>query len=214
MERLRANGRTGASGLRPSIKIQFANVPSIKISVKFVMKSSTSIQNGTSDSPPDTGVTEATSHGFQDRTTGELSRQNGTLKTLGRTVETKPEYKVIKLTKIEFHLAAPFAKSVKLVANFTGWEKYALDMIKCKAGIWHTIVPLPPGIHPYGFLVDGEWCDAPSPAQRVHNNPFGWADAIVKIASEQMQVLPDSNRWMVRNGYFRSKTNISNKRKL
>jgi hypothetical protein len=84
------------------------------------------------------------------------------------------------LKNTEFHLEAPAAGSVKLAADFTDWEKSPLDLIKSEAGVWFTIVPLLPGNYTYRFIVDGEWCDDPRPAQRVAN-PFGTTDAVVNV---------------------------------
>jgi hypothetical protein len=83
---------------------------------------------------------------------------------------------------VEFHLKAPFAESVKLAADFTDWEKFPLDMIKSEDGIWYTMVPLPSGNYAYRFIVDGEWWDDPNSLLRVHNNPSGIANAMVKVA--------------------------------
>jgi hypothetical protein len=82
--------------------------------------------------------------------------------------------------KTEFHLAAPLARSVKLAANFTDWEKSPLDMSKSADGMWQVVVPLPPGDHSYRFIVDGEWCDDPHPALCVPN-PYGTRNAVVKV---------------------------------
>lgn len=85
------------------------------------------------------------------------------------------------LVKTRFHLKAPQAKSVKLAAGFTDWERFPVDMIKVKDGVWQVVVPLPPGDHSYRFIVDGEWCDDPHPALCVPN-PYGTINAIVTVA--------------------------------
>jgi hypothetical protein len=85
----------------------------------------------------------------------------------------------LKIT--EFHVKAPFAKSVKLAADFTDWEKFPLDLIKSEDGVWYADVPLSPGQYAYRFIVDGRWHDDPHPAQLVPN-PFGTINAVVKVA--------------------------------
>jgi hypothetical protein len=50
-------------------------------------------------------------------------------------------------------------------------------MIKAENGSWFIIVPLPPGEHPYRFIVDGQWQDDPQAARRVPN-PFGGENAV------------------------------------
>ena len=88
---------------------------------------------------------------------------------------------LIELKPTEFHLEAPFARLVKLAADFTEWETFPLDMIKSEDGVWHTTVPLPPGHYSYRFIVDGEWCDDPYSIFRLHNNPFGRANAVMEV---------------------------------
>ena len=82
--------------------------------------------------------------------------------------------------KTEFKFQAPLAGSVKLAADFTDWEKSPVDMTKLDEGVWHAIIPLPPGDHSYRFIVDGQWCDDPHAAFSVPN-PFGTINAIVKV---------------------------------
>jgi len=93
----------------------------------------------------------------------------------------KPSSPLIELKPTEFHLEAPFAESVKLAADFTEWEKFPLDMMKSVDGVWYTTVPLPPGHYSYRFIVDGEWCDDPSSVLRLHDNPFGRANAVMEV---------------------------------
>jgi hypothetical protein len=85
----------------------------------------------------------------------------------------------LKMT--EFHLEAPFAESVKLAADFTDWERFPLDLIKSEDGVWYTNVPLPPGQYAYRFIVDGQRCDDPHPAELVPD-PAGNVNAVVNVA--------------------------------
>jgi hypothetical protein len=114
------------------------------------------------------------SQGFANRTTSN-SDSSRAEKPVNRSL--------VELKTTEFHLEAPFAESVKLAADFTDWEKFPLDMIKSEDGVWHITVPLRPGHYSYRFIVDGEWCDDPSLILlRLHNNPFGRADAVMEVA--------------------------------
>ncbi len=81
----------------------------------------------------------------------------------------------------EFHLCAPQAKSVKLAADFTEWDKFPLDLIKSDDGVWRASVPLPPGHHSYRFIIDGQWCDDPHCARRAYHEFFGTAIAEVEV---------------------------------
>jgi hypothetical protein len=87
---------------------------------------------------------------------------------------------LIEPKRTEFHLLAPFAKSVKLAADFTNWEKSPIDLIKSEDGVWHTVIPLPPGHYLYRFIVDGRWCDDLHLALR-EPNPFGTTNAVVNV---------------------------------
>jgi Glycogen recognition site of AMP-activated protein kinase len=84
------------------------------------------------------------------------------------------------LVETEFKFEAPLAGSVKLAADFTDWEKFSVEMTKSDEGVWHAVIPLPPGDHSYRFIVDGQWCDDPHPAFCVAN-PFGTFNAVVKV---------------------------------
>lgn len=85
-----------------------------------------------------------------------------------------------KLKKIEFSLEAPSAKSVKLAADFTGWEKYPLNMMRSENGVWFSVIWLAPGQYSYRFVVDGQWCDDPRSTRRVPN-PFGTENAVIAV---------------------------------
>jgi hypothetical protein len=63
---------------------------------------------------------------------------------------------------VQFRLEAPDASEVALVGSFTGWEpQYVLNRVA--DGSWSALVPLSPGIHDYGFVVDGtQWVIDPT----------------------------------------------------
>ncbi len=55
---------------------------------------------------------------------------------------------------VSFHLDAPHATVVELVADFLEWEP--LSMLRGDDG-WGVTVSVEPGLHRFGFLVDGTW---------------------------------------------------------
>ena len=56
---------------------------------------------------------------------------------------------------VHFRLEAPDAREVQLAGDFTGWEpRYTLNQVR--EGVWSVVVPVQPGVHQYGFLVDGQ----------------------------------------------------------
>lgn len=79
-----------------------------------------------------------------------------------------------------FHVEAPRASTVKLVADFTSWERLPLDLRPDDSGGWQIAVPLQPGRYAYRFLVDGEWWDDPD-CRECEVNPFGGHNAVIDI---------------------------------
>ena len=82
-----------------------------------------------------------------------------------------------KNRKQTFALAAPDATRVLLAGDFTEWEKHPIALVKNGQGMWSKTVKLPPGLHHYRFLVDGQWQDDPACAERVAN-AFGSQDCV------------------------------------
>jgi 1,4-alpha-glucan branching enzyme len=80
-----------------------------------------------------------------------------------------------------FRLAAPAARSVQLVGDFTHWQHKPISMEKTADGLWRAAVALTPGAHQYRFLVDGQWQDDPECRMRV-SNPYGSQDAVREVA--------------------------------
>jgi hypothetical protein len=104
----------------------------------------------------------------------------------GTTRNSPPESVTIKkdkahlpreIRKVEFSLKAPSARSVKLAADFTDWEKCPLELMKNEDGVWFSFIPLEPGQYSYRFIVDGQWSDDPRSTKRVPN-PFGTQNAL------------------------------------
>jgi 1,4-alpha-glucan branching enzyme len=83
--------------------------------------------------------------------------------------------------KQTFHYKAPTATSVLLVGEFTRWQEKAIAMHKGQDGTWSVSVALPPGTHPYRFIVDGQWCDDPQCTLRVPN-PYGTENMVRQVA--------------------------------
>jgi 1,4-alpha-glucan branching enzyme len=85
-----------------------------------------------------------------------------------------------ELKETEFSLEAFSAKSVKLAADFTDWEKSPLEMAKAGNGVWRVVVPLANGNYSYRFIVDGQWQDDPHCNYHIPN-PFGTTNATRKV---------------------------------
>jgi hypothetical protein len=120
----------------------------------------------------------------EERTTDQKPTKSPTRSAVRKTHANdsvgKPSRSLGKLINVNFSLDASMARSVKLAADFTDWGNSPLDMVKSEDGVWHALVPLPPGDHSYRFIVDGQWCDDPHPAMCVPN-PFGTVNAVVAV---------------------------------
>ena len=79
-----------------------------------------------------------------------------------------------------FELAAPTAKHVELVGDFTHWQEHPISLHKSFGGIWRTRVKLESGPHEYRFLVDDQWCDDPKCAMHVPN-PYGGQNDVRQV---------------------------------
>lgn len=140
-----------------SINVRFATQSQVRLPIKYLMKNSTSILKATA-------ANESASN--------QSSRSNrGRKSSKAVRIESK---------EIKFLLEAPSARSVKLAADFTDWEKSPLELSKTEEGIWFTTVALSPGQYAYRFIVDGNWQDDPYSLQRVPN-PFGTTNAMISI---------------------------------
>ena len=87
-----------------------------------------------------------------------------------------------------FSLAAPGAKNVQLVGDFTNWQEQPVAMQKNSDGVWHVTLNFSPGQHRYRFLVNGEWRDNPECGACVPN-PFGTQDAVRQVGKPSPQLL-------------------------
>ncbi len=75
-----------------------------------------------------------------------------------RKPKTRPE---IKKHKATFSLHSTDAKEVYLIGSFNNWSPKKHPMHKKNNGIWEKTVIIPPGMHEYKFLVDGQWKEDP-----------------------------------------------------
>lgn len=69
--------------------------------------------------------------------------------------------------RARFTLEAPGAEHVVLLGDFTGWEPVAME--PAGAGRWRVELPVRPGVHHFGFRVDGRWHVPEEAAGRVRD---------------------------------------------
>jgi len=89
---------------------------------------------------------------------------------------------------VQFRIDAPEARQVALVGEFTNWQPI-YPMKRSEPGIWTVVVPLEPGVHDYGFVVDGErW--VPDPLAPSVEDGFGGLNSRIAVLT------PDPRRPM------------------
>ena len=86
--------------------------------------------------------------------------------------------------KVTFELHAPDAREVRLVADFTDWEKAPVRLEKQKDGRWQQEIALPCGMYEYRYVVDGQWVTDPRASVR-HGNPYGSENGVVMMAADK-----------------------------
>lgn len=80
---------------------------------------------------------------------------------------------------VQFRVEVPNARTVALAGSFTGWKpEYRLH--QTRPGEWTLLVPLPPGVHDYAFVIDGRrWIPDPN-APQVDDN-FGGTNSRISL---------------------------------
>jgi 1,4-alpha-glucan branching enzyme len=74
----------------------------------------------------------------------------------------------------------PDARSVSVAGDFCNWQPGHYALKKDKQGRWKTTIALPPGRYEYRFVVDGQWLNDPSCAERAANE-FGGENCVLRV---------------------------------
>jgi len=81
---------------------------------------------------------------------------------------------------VRFTLSAPQARRVSLVGDFNGWDP-AATALQNRDGMWTVVIPVTPGRHQYGFVIDGsQWIADPGAAQSADSD-FGTPNSVVYV---------------------------------
>lgn len=80
---------------------------------------------------------------------------------------------------VRFDLEAANASTVAVAGSFTGWEPL-YELREQAPGQWTALVPLHPGVHDYGFVVDGEHWVADPDAIPVEDG-FGGVNSRIAV---------------------------------
>ena len=79
---------------------------------------------------------------------------------------------------VRFAIRAPGADEVALAGDFTGWEPVPME--PRDGGWWQVARVLEPGLHHFGFLVDGSWA-IPEDAPGVVEDGWGRRNASIVV---------------------------------
>lgn len=79
---------------------------------------------------------------------------------------------------VRFALRAAGAEAVALAGDFTGWEDVAME--RGRDGWWQLSRVVPPGLHHFGFVVDGQWA-IPQDAPGVVEDGWGRENASIVV---------------------------------
>jgi hypothetical protein len=76
---------------------------------------------------------------------------------------------------VQFRIEVPDASEVAVAGTFTGWQPEH-ELTEVSPGVWSAMVPLPPGVHDYTFVIDGERMVVDPYAPRVADS-FGGSNS-------------------------------------
>lgn len=97
------------------------------------------------------------------------------------TVDSAPSAGMAgEFTPTQFVLHARNAHTVSIVGDFNDWDPHATPLTETGDGLWSVVVPLPPGVVTYSFLVDGNEWRADPHAAAVHDD-FGRPSSVTFI---------------------------------
>ena len=82
--------------------------------------------------------------------------------------------------RIPFSVNAPRAERVVVTGTFTDWSRDGVALRKASNGQWGAVLSLPPGVHQYRLIIDGEWCDDPMAKKQVPN-AFGGSNCVLEV---------------------------------
>lgn len=80
---------------------------------------------------------------------------------------------------VQFELADQGYESVALAGEFNGWTAHSLPL-NCSNGTWHLSLDLPPGVHQYKFVVNGQnWILNPQGDSVL--TPHGERNSVIRV---------------------------------
>lgn len=84
----------------------------------------------------------------------------------------------------QFVLDAPDARRVALVGAFNGWDAQATPLVRDPAtGLWTVTLPLTPGRHVYGFIVDDSTLTLDPRAPTTRDPDLGTMGSVILVGT-------------------------------
>jgi 1,4-alpha-glucan branching enzyme len=89
---------------------------------------------------------------------------------------------VVTPAGVRFSVAADGATSVALAGAFNQWSISSHPLVRDGAGgVWTIVVPLPPGEHPFMYVIDGQQWITPPAADDFVDDGFGSRNGVVVV---------------------------------
>lgn len=92
-----------------------------------------------------------------------------------------PSVPLVTSAGVRFVVSFPEATSVAVTGAFNQWSITSHPLARDAAGIWWTVVPLPPGDHPFMYVVDGTRWETPALAEEYVDDGFGAKNGVVVV---------------------------------
>jgi 1,4-alpha-glucan branching enzyme len=80
-----------------------------------------------------------------------------------------------------FVLENKTAQRVAVVGDFNNWNPTATPMSRAEGGLWSAIIPMLPGRHVYGFMVNDSVFTLDPRTPRVRDADFGTDASVVMV---------------------------------
>jgi hypothetical protein len=111
-----------------------------------------------------------------------LGRNAATASRLSPMIAQNPNAALAQAQAVRFTVAAPGAQRVSLVGDFNEWNPGA-TALRDSSGTWTVVIPVAPGRHQYGFVIDGSrWIPDPAAPQSADAD-FGSPNSVVYVGS-------------------------------
>ncbi|HVN98055.1 MAG TPA: glycogen-binding domain-containing protein [Syntrophorhabdaceae bacterium] len=82
--------------------------------------------------------------------------------------------------RVIFKLNDARAREVFVAGSFNAWDPSARPLKKDAHGVWKTTMLIPGGTYEYRFIVDGQWMEDPTVAEK-RLNEFGSYNTVLTV---------------------------------